>query len=68
MSPPPDDSLFDMLLDACVEEGPLMLDLCQCRQCGHAEFTIVPLARGSFEGVTCIECGAPGLDQIEVSP
>lgn len=68
MSGPPDDSLYDALLDACVEEGPLMMDLTQCRQCGHAEFTVIPMKRGTFEGAECIECGEPGLDQIEVYP
>lgn len=64
----PHDDLYGMLLDACVEEGPLMLDLLSCRQCGNTEFAIVPMRRGTFEGTECPECGMPGLDQVEVDP
>ncbi len=61
------DSLYDKLLDACVEYGPLIMDLCICRQCGVSQFVVVPVERG-FEGGLCPECGKPGLDQVEVEP
>jgi hypothetical protein len=67
MSKSPHDPLLDVLLDLCEMEGPLLMDLCQCRQCGATEFHVTPQYRG-FEGALCIECGFPGLDQYEVLP
>ena len=66
MSDQPSESLYEALLDLCCEHGPLLLDLCECRQCGAREFHITPQSRG-FEGGYCISCGQPGLDQIEVA-
>jgi len=63
----PDQPFYEILLDLCVENGPLLMDLCECRQCGATEFHITP-QRWGFEGAHCIACGLPGLDQIEVYP
>jgi hypothetical protein len=67
MSDPPNDSLYDELVILCFDHGPLVMDLCKCRQCGAYEFYIVPQHRG-FEGGFCAECDEPGLDQVEVDP
>lgn len=61
------DELYGDLVDLCCEYGPLLMDLCMCRQCGATEFCVTPQSRG-FEGGLCPECGEPGLDQIEVEP
>ena len=61
------NSLYDDLVEACLEHGPLIMDICACRQCGWEGFVVVPRRKG-FEGSDCPECHKPGIDQVEVDP